>query len=183
MAGFVLASRSPRRRELLASAGYFPEVVPVDIDETPRPGESPERYVVRVAQEKVEACRRTEPVLAADTTVILDGRSIGKAESPDEAQRWLRELSGRTHIVRTAVVLRVDRLLWDVVATAVTFRELKDADIARYIETGEPFDKAGAYGIQGHGGALVERVEGSYTNVVGLPLTETLRLLRLAELT
>lgn len=183
MARFVLASRSPRRRELLAAAGLDFEVDPVDIDESPREGEPPERYVVRVAQAKVEASPRTEPVLAADTTVILDGRALGKAEDPQHAQQILRELSGRTHIVRTAVVLRVDRLLWDVVATAVTFRSLSDAEIARYIETQESFDKAGAYGIQGLGGALVERIEGSYTNVVGLPLTETLRILQLGEVT
>jgi len=181
MAGFVLASRSPRRRELLAAAGLFPDVDPVDVDESPRPGETPERYVVRVAQDKVEASKRKGPVLAADTTVVLDGRSLGKAEDADHARQILSELSGRTHLVRTAVVLKADRLLWDVVATAVTFRNLTDADIARYIETDEPFDKAGAYGIQGGGGSLIERVEGSYTNVVGLPLTETLRILRMAE--
>lgn len=181
MAGFVLASRSPRRRDLLASVGLFPEIVPVDIDESPRPGESPERYVIRVAQEKVEALERSDAALAADTTVILDGRALGKAEDPEHARRMLGELSGRTHIVRTAVVLKVERLLWDVVATAVTFRNLSDDDIQRYLETDEPFDKAGAYGIQGHGGALIERIEGSYTNVVGLPLTETLRILKMGE--
>ena len=181
MARFVLASRSPRRRDLLAAAGLVPDVDPVDIDESPRDGEPPERYVVRIAREKVEASPRPEPVPAADTTVILDGRSLGKAEDPQHAQQMLRELSGRTHIVRTAVVLKVDRLLWDVVATAVTFRTLTDADIARYVETDEPFDKAGAYAIQGMGGAFIERIEGSYTNVVGLPLTETLRILRMGE--
>lgn len=181
MAQFVLASRSPRRRDLLAAAGLFPEIDPVDIDESPRDGETPERYVARVAREKVEASTRSEPVLAADTTVILDGRSLGKADDPQQAQQMLRELSGRTHIVRTAVVLKVDRLLWDVVATAVTFRTLSDADIARYVESEEPFDKAGAYAIQGMGAGFVERIEGSYTNVVGLPLTETLRILRAGE--
>ncbi len=179
MASFVLASRSPRRRDLLAAAGLYPDVDPVDVDESVRSGETPERYVVRVAQAKAEASTRPEPVLAADTTVILDGQALGKASSLEHAQEMLRALSGRTHVVRTAVVLRVERLIWDVVATAVTFRALTDADIRRYVETDEPFDKAGAYGIQGRGGALVERVEGSYTNVVGLPITETLRLLHL----
>lgn len=163
----------------MAAAGLFPEIDPVDIDESPQPGEPPERYVERVAREKVEACARTEPVLAADTTVILDGRSLGKAEDRGHAQQLLRELSGRTHVVRTAVVLKVERLIWDVVATAVTFRTLTDEDIDRYVESGEPFDKAGAYAIQGQGGALIDRIEGSYTNVVGLPVAETLRILRM----
>lgn len=176
----VLASASPRRAALLTSAGIPFIVRPADADETPLPGEDPASYVLRVARAK--AATHPDPaavVLAADTTVALDGAILGKPADDREAAVLLRRLSGRPHFVHTAVVLRHpggEECV--VVTTAVRFRALTDDDVARYVATGEPRDKAGAYGIQGHGGALVDRVQGSYTNVVGLPLSETLTLLR-----
>lgn len=176
---FVLASASPRRRSLLASVGLEPKVAPQDVDETPKLGEAPINYAMRVATDKARSYSGNEPVLAADTVVALDGACLGKAPDVDAAKAMLRRLSGRTHTVHTAVVLRVGEVLSVTrVSTAVRFRHLTDAEIARYVATGDPMDKAGAYGIQGEGGALVAAVDGSYTNVVGLPVEETLRLLR-----
>lgn len=178
MAAFVLASASPRRRELLAQVGLEPEVMPSHIDETPREGESAEAYGLRVATEKARACADERPALAADTEVVLDGRCLGKPGTAEAAKAMLRSLSGRSHEVLTAVALRTGQdVLTAVVRTEVSFRDLSDEEIARYVATGECADKAGAYGIQGRGGALVARVSGSYTNVVGLPLEETLALL------
>jgi len=180
----VLASASPRRRELLASAGVLFVVRPSAIDETPDAGEEPLPYVRRMAREKALAVEadESETVLAADTVVALDGRVLGKPADVGDALATLRVLSGRTHRVHTAVALRTGgRVLARVTTTRVTFRTLKEDELARYVATGEPFDKAGGYGIQGHGGALVERVVGSYTNVVGLPLAETLALLARAR--
>ncbi len=181
MAPFVLASASPRRRALLASAGLRPEVRPADVDETPRAAEAPVAYALRVALDKAAAVHVDggPPVLAADTVVALDGACLGKGSDPDEARRMLRALSGRSHAVHTAVVVRAEVVHCDVVTTEVRFRRLGEAEIERYVATGEPRDKAGAYGIQGEGGALVASVRGSYSNVVGLPLEETLRLLAL----
>jgi septum formation protein len=178
---FVLASRSPRRRSLLASAGLHPEVVAADVDETPHPGEAPIPYAMRVAEVKARAVEANgRAVLAADTVVALDGEILGKATDRSDAIRMLRTLSGRWHTVHTAVVITTGAsVLSDLVSTPVRFRELSDEEIARYVDTQEPMDKAGAYGIQGEGGALVAEVRGSYTNVVGLPLEETLRLLAL----
>lgn len=179
---FVLASASPRRRELLAQVGLHPAVRPVDVDETPRAGEVPLDYVLRVAVAKAEASD-APACLAADTVVALDGQSLGKARDRDHARRLLQWLSGRDHLVHSAVVVRVgERLGWDVVTTEVRFRRLPEAEIEAYLLTDEPYDKAGAYGIQGRGGAFVERISGSYTNVVGLPVAETLRLLDAAGL-
>jgi septum formation protein len=173
----VLASASPRRRQLLASAGVRFEVRPADLDEAVRLGEAPRVYARRVATEKALAVPG-DPVLAADTVVDLDGRVLGKPADSAEARAVLAALSGRTHRVHTAIALRVGaRVHTRVCTTAVTFRLLTADEIAAYVETGEPFDKAGGYGIQGHGGALVDRVRGSYTNVIGLPLRETLALL------
>ncbi len=159
-------------------------VRPSAIDETPDPDEAPLPYVRRMAREKAlaVAASDTETILAADTVVALDGRVLGKPADVDAARATLRMLSGRTHRVHTAVALRTGgRVLARVTTTRVTFRTLTDDELARYVATGEPFDKAGGYGIQGHGGALVERVVGSYTNVVGLPLAETLALLARAR--
>jgi len=173
----VLASASPRRRDLLASAGVDVVIRPAAIDENPWPDEPPLAYVRRMAREKALAIDAGDGarVLAADTIVALDGRVLGKPGDETEACATLRTLSGRTHRVHTAVALRHGRrVAVRVTTTRVTFRALSEADIARYVATGEPFDKAGGYGIQGHGGALVEHIAGSYTNVVGLPLAETL---------
>lgn len=186
MAPFVLASRSPRRRALLAAAGLTPELAAADVDETPLPGELPLAYGLRVATAKAMACPGERPVLAADTVVALDGAILAKADDRAHAEAMLAQLSGRTHVVHTAVVLDPrglgGELLSDVVSTTVRFRALSAEEIRAYVATGEPMDKAGAYGIQGEGGALVAEVRGSYTNVVGLPLEETLRLLGLVGL-
>lgn len=158
--------------------GLSPEVRPSDVDETPRPHEAPEAYGLRVAEDKARACEDSRPALAADTEVVLDGRCLGKPSSEAEAKAMLRSLSGRSHEVLTAVALRDgDEVRTAVVRTEVVFRTLSEDEISRYVATGEPMDKAGAYGIQGLGGALVARLSGSYTNVVGLPLEETLDLL------
>ncbi len=178
----ALASASPRRRDLLAAAGIPCDIAPQDVDEAIHDGELPIAYVLRVARSKAAAYRGAcEAVLAADTTVAIDGAILAKAADDADAARMLALLSGRAHAVHTAVVLawgeaRLER----VVTTEVRFRALTAAEIGAYIATGEPRDKAGAYGIQGHGGALVAAVHGSYTNVVGLPLPETLAMLRAA---
>lgn len=186
----VLASASPRRRQLLASVGLDLDVVPADIDESGRPGETPPDYVARLAREKaaVVAGRvgAEALIVAADTTVDIDGRILEKPVDGADARRMLRLLSGRVHLVHTGVTVRsgdhghgadggADTV---VVETAVRFVEMTDDLVDWYVGTGEPFDKAGAYAIQGAGGALVERIDGSVTNVIGLPLAETLELLR-----
>ncbi len=173
----ILASASPRRRSLLASAGVAFEVRPADVDEGVLPGEPPRLYARRVARDKARAVEG-HFVLAADTVVAMDGVVLGKPADHEEACRTLETLSGRTHTVYTAVALRVGRRLHErICATQVRFRALTGPEIAAYVDTGEPFDKAGGYGIQGHGGALVDHLRGSYTNVIGLPLRETLALL------
>lgn len=180
MSGFVLASRSPRRRDLLAAVGLTPTIVASDVDETPHPDERPVGYGLRVACAKASACLAPEPVLAADTVVALDDEIFGKAPDAAAAVAMLRRLSGRRHQVHTAVALRPSlgaEVKTIVVTTQVSFRTLTSGEIERYVATKEPMDKAGAYGIQGRGGALVATVEGSYTNVVGLPVEETLALL------
>lgn len=180
----VLASASPRRAELLARLGVTPLRRPVDIDETPRAGEKGPDLVVRLASAKAAAAAargdgHDEVVLAADTEVIAEGRVLGKPRDRADAASMLRTLSGRTHEVVTGVaVVRGPVSAVTRVTTAVTFRPLSDAEVAWYIATGEPDDKAGAYGLQGAGAVLVERVDGSDTNVIGLPLAETVALLR-----
>src|SRR5262245_39681975 len=176
----ILASASPRRLELLRSMGLSPEVRPVVLDETPLPNEPPDAMVLRLARAKAraaadEAAAMTDAVvLAADTIVAIDGRVLGKPADVQEAARMLRLLSGRSHSVFTAVALRrtgVDPpAAEEVCESRVHFAPLSDGEIAAYVATGEPMDKAGAYGIQAGGGRFVSRVEGSYTNVVGLPL-------------
>jgi len=188
-APLVLASGSPRRRELLSGAGLRFAVRPADIDETPLPGEAPANYVRRLSIEKTDASMASplaspvEIVLAADTTVDVNGEILEKPLDADDAFRMLRMLSGRSHLVHTGVTVSVPiagarRSSTIVVTTEVTFADLEDAAIDWYLETGEAMDKAGAYGIQGAAGAFVEKINGSVTNVIGLPLAETLRLLR-----
>jgi septum formation protein len=177
----ILASASPRRAALLGAAGYVFDVAPADVDESALPGETPEAYVLRVAAAKARAALQSFPgcaVLAADTTVVVDGDMLGKPSSDEDAARMLARLSGRTHEVMTGAVVAVaGRESATVVSTAVRFVPMSPADIAWYVATGEPADKAGAYAVQGLGGRFVEAVEGSYSNVVGLPLVEVGRLL------
>lgn len=182
-----LASQSPRRAELLQQIGVSFEKLWCEIDETPHDQESPEDYVLRMAHEKsgagwekvvVESLER-RPLLAADTSVICDGEILGKPADEGEAISMLEKLSGRSHQVMTAVAITDgDRLLSERSVTEVTFNPLNSDLIREYVATGEPLDKAGAYGIQGFGAVLVSRIQGSYPTVVGLPLMETAGLLR-----
>jgi len=173
----TLASRSPRRRELLEQLGIRLEVRPADADETPLAGEPADDYVRRVAREKARAVAG-ETVLGADTAVVLDGAILGKPADGDDARRMLRALSGRPHQVVTGVCARrAGREEVLAATTAVRFARLTEAQIAWYVATGEPLDKAGAYAVQGAGGAFVEEMRGSVSNVVGLPLAEALALL------
>ncbi len=182
-ATLILASASPRRRELLAQSGLFFEVVASDIPEVPAAGESPEAFAQRVAREKaleVARQRHSVHVLAADTVVTIDGAIFGKPLDAGDARRMLRALSGRTHRVLTAVALidprgHVEELL---VATEVEFQPLTAAAIDDYLATGEPFDKAGAYAVQGVAGKFVVQVRGSLSNVIGLPMEAVSALLR-----
>ena len=174
----VLASASPRRRELLERVGLALQIVPADIDESELPGERPAEMAERLARAKAAAVAALMPdrlVLAADTIVVLDGRVLGKPRDDAEAADMLRSLSGRAHEVTTGFAVRGDGAdTSTTVTTVVRFRALDPAVIDRYVATGEPLDKAGAYGIQGVGAMLVLRIDGSYTNVVGLPLVEVL---------
>ncbi|MEE2901140.1 MAG: Maf family protein [Myxococcota bacterium] len=175
----VLASASPRRRELLESAGFRILVQPQGVDETVLSNEKPRSYARRVALEKAQACspEASQVVLAADTVVAFENEILGKPEDDEHAFRILSTLSGQIHYVHTAVVVLGIEQLVDVVTTQVQFRKLSDADIQRYINTGDGRDKAGSYGIQSKGGWLVDKVTGCYTNVVGLPLPRTIELL------
>lgn len=181
----LLASASPRRRELLERVGLAIEVQPADVDERPQDGESPEAYVARIARSKAIAIARHSElwVLAADTAVTLDGAILGKADTPEEATKMLRWLSGRTHRVLTAFVLVGERdgktcVREGLVSSEVAFVDLDAAALADYVASGEWRGKAGAYAIQGIGAALVSAVYGSVTNVVGLPLAEVIAALR-----
>ncbi len=177
----VLASGSPRRRQLLEMLRIPFRVIPPDVDERVRPGESADQYVRRLAREKAEAVTARVPgevVLAADTTVVLDAEIIGKPASPDEAVAMLDRLQGRTHEVMTAVVVGRDGVLAEALdVSRVTFRAVDRATLSAYVATGEPLDKAGAYAIQGLGAPLIERVEGDFFGVMGLPLRLALELL------
>lgn len=167
--------------QLLARLALHPEQRPADIDESPLPDEEAGALVVRLAGTKAGVSTRTdeEVVLAADTVVVWDGRILGKPRHADEAASMLAELSGRTHEVVTGIAVhRGSTHRTDTVRTRVTFRSLSVADIAWYVSTREPHDKAGAYGLQGAGAVLVERIEGCDTNVIGLPLPHTVSLLR-----
>lgn len=180
----VLASRSPRRIELISQLGVTAEVVPADIDETPLPGEEPVAYVKRLASSKARAVQErlgTDAfVLGADTTVDLDGVIFGQPDDESEARRMLKALSARTHRVHTGVaVIGPDRSESLVVTSLVTFEPVTDALLDWYIGTGEWQGKAGSYAIQGLGGTLVASTRGSMSNIIGLPLQETARLLGL----
>jgi septum formation protein len=192
-ARLVLASASPRRRELLTQAGFEFDVQPADIPEEVLPGEDPIAYVTRLAREKAEAvfARVTAlgagasgadgglRVLGADTTVTLDNHILGKPESAEDAARMLRLLSGRTHRVITGVaVVTAGRTEVAAEVTAVQFLSLSEAEIAAYVATGEPNDKAGAYAIQGLAARWIPRIEGCYFNVVGLPISLVSTMLR-----
>ena len=190
-----LASRSPRRRELLRQIGVTFEIVLLredvrrgtDVDESPLGAEAPEAYALRIACAKAATAarymdRRTlplRPVLAADTTVVCDHRIIGKPADREDAVRILHMLSGRQHEVVTAVALAAaDRLEHAVSISRVWFRELSEDEILRYVATGEPLDKAGAYAIQGRAAGFTPRIDGSFSGIMGLPLAETVDLLR-----
>ncbi|MCP4658977.1 MAG: septum formation inhibitor Maf [bacterium] len=181
----ILASGSPRRRELLDRLGFAFTVRPVVIDESPQDGESPSEYVLRLARAKAQAIAEPgELVLAADTVVVEGETLLGKPRDPADARRMLRRLSGKEHTVVTGVALcdRQRALQVAVVeSTLVRFAELSEEEIAWYVETGEPLDKAGAYAVQGLGALFVEAIDGNYSNVVGLPLPATYRLLRHAR--
>jgi septum formation protein len=178
MTRLILASGSPRRRELLAYFGVPFDVRAPDVDETPLTGEQPAAYVERVARSKVDAVDG-DIVIAADTTVVLDGTIMGKPADPSEAARMLRALAGHDHEVLTAVAVKSGgTVTTTVVHTIVTMTPITDEDIEWYVATGEPLDKAGAYALQGTGGIFVARLDGSASNVVGLPLAELMALLR-----
>jgi septum formation protein len=190
-----LASKSPRRRDLLRQIGVNFDVLTfragergedADVDETPLPGEAVERYVERLALAKAQAGMRRvlwrkllpHPVLAADTTLEVDGEIVGKPHDAAEAHAILERLSGRRHRVLTAVAMSDgERTRSRLSVSEVAFRRLSEHDIRRYVATGEPFDKAGAYGIQGHAAIFVEEIRGSYSGIMGLPLFETAALL------
>lgn len=177
----ILASASPRRRDLLEQMGVTAIVRPSDIDESVLPGEIAEDYVRRlsVAKAAVALAEPDDLVIAADTTVDLDGRILGKPADADEARAMLRSLSARTHRVHTGVTLRLgERSATDVTTTLVTFAPITDHALEWYLGTGEPFDKAGAYAVQGQAAVFVASVKGSVSNVVGLPLTTVVALAR-----
>ncbi|HUF28245.1 MAG TPA: Maf family protein [Gemmatimonadaceae bacterium] len=177
----ILASASPRRRDLLRLVGIPHEVHPAEIDETPLPDEEPAAHVERLAREKASAVAREHPkalTIGADTIVVVDDEVLGKPRDAAEAARMLRALSGRSHIVFTAVaVARDGRVEAEVERVAVTFRPLDEREIDRYVATGEPMDKAGAYGIQGFGATIVERIDGDYFAVMGLAIVRLIRLM------
>ena len=194
----ILASASPRRRELLAQAGYSFAVDCADVDESLREGEDPSAYVLRLAVEKAQAVFIRHPthddetvmngapdssldpliVLGADTTVVCEGHILAKPEDAADAKRMLRHLSGRTHQVLTGVAA-VSRagVLSAVETTDVTFSEIPESDLAAYCATAEPLDKAGAYGIQGYAARWIPRIDGDYFNVMGLPIARVVRLI------
>ena len=199
MERIILASASPRRAELLRAAGIEFDVMPANADETVHPGETPEAYVQRVAEAKAAAVRQRangRPVLAADTVVVIDKVMLGKPVDREDAKRMLRMLSGRGHDVLTAVLLsrgptppsphggfgeprgsapQVDRRI---VLTTVEFAQLTGDEIDWYVATGEPDDKAGAYAIQGYASRFVTRIDGSYSNVVGLPVSLVFQMIK-----
>ena len=178
----VLGSASPRRRELLEAQGFRLHVRPADVDETVRAGEAPEAYLDRIVADKLRAARaqighgtRADALIVADTTVTIDGRILGKPGDREESKSMIEALAGRAHDVMTRFAildLGSSRDHAETVTTRVIFRELTSAEIDAYVATGEGDDKAGAYAVQGKGAALVTRIDGSYTNVVGLPIAE-----------
>jgi septum formation protein len=184
-APIVLASRSPRRSQLLAQIGVPHEVLALDFDEARLPGEAPQAFVERLARDKALHARTARTggrlLLAADTIVVLDGTIFGKPRDEPGAVGMLRALSGRCHEVMTAVAVCDGSAVRTAVSVSrVTFRELGEAECRAYWDTGEPADTAGAYAVQGLGAVFIERLEGSYSGVMGLPLFETARLLQAA---
>ena len=182
-----LASRSPRRAELLQQIGIDFYILPTDIDESARTDETPEAYVIRLAAEKASACQTSLylngaqklPILAADTTVSIDGLILGKPENDEDAHAMLSRMSGRWHEVHTGLAVASDKGLETAISTTrVELAVLSEQTIAAYIASGEPRDKAGAYGIQGLAGTFIRRIEGSYSGVMGLPIFETAVLLK-----
>lgn len=186
----ILASSSPRRRQLLELAGFDFTVESADIDESVQPGESPAKYVQRLAFEKAQAVwerHKTEQidgliVLGADTTVVCDGEILGKPTDPADARRMLRTLAGRTHQAITGVAAVSSRGLFSEVEITQVFFDLIDEDeLNHYVASGEPLDKAGAYGIQGYAARWIPRIEGCFFNVMGLPIARTMALLARAR--
>ena len=180
----ILASASPRRRELLTLVGITHEVLPANIDESYLPGEMPHEHAERLARGKASAIDVPDAVtVGSDTIVVVDGDVLGKPRDRAHAAEMLRRLSGRSHVVLTGVAVRWrGDLVSGVEEVGVTFRALSDDEIERYIDTGEPMDKAGAYGIQGYGATIVERVDGDYFAVMGLALNLLVRLMRASGL-
>jgi septum formation protein len=183
----ILASASPRRRELLRNAGIAFEVQPADVAEVPLPGELAQALAERLAREKAMAIARSRPtdvVLGADTVVVVDGEILGKPADAADAARMLRLLSGREHQVITGVCLVVSgQCSVASETTSVTMSEISEKEIAEYVATGEPMDKAGAYAIQGIASRWIPRIEGDYSNVVGLPVALVWRMLQQAQAT
>jgi len=181
MSKIVLASASPRRAELLAQIGVQFEVYAADIDETPMTNESPYDYVVRMALEKARAvanCYDDKIILASDTSVVFEGDILGKPEDEQHARNMLQRLSGKTHQVMTSICLLGEQQHLVVSTTDVTFRDLSEREISAYWASGEPLGKAGGYAIQGFGATFIERIAGSYSAVMGLPLFEVGQALR-----
>ena len=193
----ILASASPRRREILRAAGFAFDVVETSVPEKQRDGESPEQFVCRMATEKAEAALSqikppgTAPILGADTVVVLGDQTLGKPASAEEARRMLRLLSGRQHRVLTGLCLLFPPPTWpcprselreevQVASTTVRFSKLTEAEIEEYVASGEPLDKAGAYGIQGLASKHIEWIQGCYFNVVGLPISLVYQMLKKA---
>lgn len=179
----ILASKSPRRRYLLKQAGLDFSVIPSGVDESAMSGLGPEDYVKALAEQKAKDIAKKYPeswVIGADTIVLIDNTILGKPSGKDEARRMLKQLSGKSHHVLTGYTICSEKQsvsFTDMVKTEVTFKTLSEEEIEWYIHTDEPFDKAGAYAIQGLGTFLVKRINGSYTNVVGLPVCEVIEFL------
>ncbi len=177
----ILASASPRRRELLMQAGLRFDVLPAHIDETRRANEAPADYVQRLALEKAEAILALHPgatVLGADTTVVLDGAVLNKPTDVGDAERMLRALSGRSHLVQTGIAVLARSVRRSAIeTTSVCFDTIPEPDLAHYLTSGDSLDKAGAYGIQGYAARWITRIEGDFFNVMGLPIATTVRLL------
>ena len=186
MSRLVLASASPRRRDLLAAAGFEFDVDAGEVDESPGVGEPPSGYVLRVARRKAEAVAARHPdrpVLGADTAVVVGSQILGKPADAGDASRMLAQLAARAHDVLTGVALAFrGQLFAEVEQTTVWMSKLTPDEIAWYVASGEPMDKAGAYAIQGLGSRFIPRIEGSYSNVVGLPVARVVQLLRRADL-
>ena len=180
----ILASKSPRRKQLLSMMGLEFAVQTADIDETMDPSQAPAHEAAAVSARKAEKIAAQHPqdvIVSADTIVVIDGNILGKPKEEQDAARMLRLLSGRTHTVCTGLTVHANgRANTQVVETSVTFRDLSDAEIAAYIETGEPMDKAGAYGIQGYGAMFVSHLDGDYFCVMGLPVCTLAGMLRAA---